>query len=95
MAVKLVGLARRLVAENLIDETRVQQAILKATHQDIALCHYLACNKLVDQYALAVITSDEFKLPLIEIESFDLDHCPVSIVDVDLVKKTSNTAPFY
>ncbi|MDA0281650.1 MAG: type IV-A pilus assembly ATPase PilB [Proteobacteria bacterium] len=87
MAVKLVGLARRLVAENLIDETRVQQAILKATHQDIALCHYLACNKLVDQYALAVITSDEFKLPLIEIESFDLDHCPVSIVDVDLVKK--------
>ncbi|MFT7472403.1 MAG: type IV pilus assembly protein PilB [Kiritimatiellia bacterium] len=87
MTVKLAGLARRLVAENLIDETQIQQAILQATHQDMALTHYLACNKLVDQYALAVTTSDEFKLPLIEIESFDLDHCPVSIVDADLVKK--------
>lgn len=87
MAVKLVGLARRLVAENLIDEPRVQQAILKATHQHTSLAHYLVSNKLVDQYALAVTTADEFQLPLIEIESFDLDSCPVGIVDTDLVKK--------
>ena len=87
MAAKIVGLARRLVAENLIDEAKVQQAILKTSHQHIPLAHYLVLNKLVDQYALAVTTSDEFQLPLIEIESFDLDYCPVSVVDADLVKK--------
>jgi len=87
MAVKIVGLARRLVAENLIDEAKVQQAILKAAHQDTSLAHYLVRNKLVDQYALAVTTSDEFQLPLIEIESLDLGYCPVSVVEADLVKK--------
>jgi len=87
MTVKIVGLARRLVAENLIDEARVQQAILKATHQDMPLVRYLVRNELVDQYSLAVTTSDEFQLPLIEIESFDLDYCPVSVVDADVVKK--------
>jgi type IV pilus assembly protein PilB len=45
------------------------------------------CNKLIDQYLLAVTTSDEFQLPLIEIGSFDLDYCPVNVVDADLVKK--------
>ena len=54
MAVKIVGLARRLVAKNLIDEAKVQQAILKATDQDVPLVHYLVCNKLIDQYSLAV-----------------------------------------
>ena len=87
MAAKIVGLARRLVAENLINEAKVRQAILKTSHQDIPLAHYLVLNKLVDQYALAVTTSDEFQLPLIEIESFELDYCPVSVVDADLVKK--------
>ena len=87
MAVKIVGLARRLVAENLIDEARVQQAIQQATHQDTPLAHYLVRNKLVDQYALAITTSDEFQLPLIEIESFNLDYCPVGVVDADLIKK--------
>ena len=87
MAVKIVGLARRLVAENLIDEARVQKAILQATHQDTPLVHYLVSNKLVDQYSIAVTTSDEFQLPLIEIESFNLDYCPAGIVDAGLVKK--------
>lgn len=87
MAIKLVGLARRLVAENMIAENGIQQAIVKATLQDTSLAHYLVSNKLVDQNTLAVTTADEFRLPLIEIESFDLDHCPVSVVDADLIKK--------
>jgi len=87
MAVKIAGLARRLVAENIIDEANVQQAILTATHQDTPLANYLAGNKLVDQFALAFITSDEFQLPLLDIESFNLDYCPVDIVGADLVQK--------
>ncbi|MBL4582425.1 MAG: type IV-A pilus assembly ATPase PilB [Gammaproteobacteria bacterium] len=87
MADKIVGLARRLVAEKMIDEAKAQQSILEAKHQGTPLAHYLVRNKHVDQYALAVTTADEFQLPLIEIESFELDHCPVSVVDADLVKK--------
>ena len=87
MADKIVGLARRLVAEKMIDEAKAQQSILTAKHQGTPLAHYLVRNKHVDQHALAVTTADEFQLPLIEIESFELDHCPVSVVDADLVKK--------
>ena len=86
MAVKIVGLARRLLVENMIDEARVQQAILQATQQDTSLAHYLVSNKIVSQYALAVTTSDEFQLPLIEIESLNLDYCPVSVINADLIK---------
>lgn len=87
MTTKIVGLARRLVAENIVDETKVRQAILKAAHQDTPLARYLVRNKLVDQFTLAVTTSNEFQLPLIDIESFDLGHCPVNVVDADLVRK--------
>lgn len=87
MAVNIVGLARRLVAENVIDEAQVQRAILQATQQNISLAHYLVSNKLVDQFALAATTSNEFQLPLIAIEAFNLDCCPMNVVDANLVKK--------
>jgi type IV pilus assembly protein PilB len=87
MPVKIVGLARRLVAETMIDEALAQQAISKAARQETPLAHYLVHNKLVDQYALAVTTADEFQLPLIDIESFDLNYCPVNIVGADQIKK--------
>lgn len=87
MTVKLVGMARRLVSDNLIDEAKVQQANLKASQQGIQLVQYLVRNKILDQRILAICTSDEFKLPLLEIEAFDLDFCPVDIVDTELVRK--------
>lgn len=87
MTVKIVGLARRLVAENLIDEAKIQQVILEATQHNTTLAHYLARNRIIDQSTLAITTSDEFHLPLIEIESYDLNCCPVNVIDADLVKK--------
>ncbi|GJM12392.1 MAG: type IV-A pilus assembly ATPase PilB [Pseudohongiella sp.] len=87
MAVKIVGLARRLVKENLINEVKIKQAMAEATQQDIPLPHYLVKNEYVDQHALAVTTSDEFKLPLIDLDSFELDRCPTGVVDAELVSK--------
>ncbi len=87
MAVKIVGLARRLVTEKLVDDANVQQAVLQANRQDKSLAHYLVRSKLIGQSALAVTTSDEFQLPLIDIDRFDLSLCPVDVVDTDLVRK--------
>ena len=39
MAVKIVGLARRLLAENMIDKAGIQQAVSQATQQGITLAH--------------------------------------------------------
>lgn len=87
MAVKIVGLARRLLAENMIDKAGIQQAVSQATQQGITLAHYLVRNKIVGQCTLAVTISDEFQLPLIELDSFNLDYCPVGVIDADLIKK--------
>lgn len=87
MTVKLAGVARRLIADKLIDETRVQHANSKAADQGVSLVHYLVRSQLVDQRSVAVSISDEFKLPLIEIDAFDLDCCPEGIIDAGLVKK--------
>lgn len=87
MTVKLTGMARRLVADKLIDEAKVQHANLMAAHQGVPLAHYLVRSKLVDQHSIAVSTSDEFQLPLIEIAAFDLNCCPEGVIDASLVKK--------
>jgi len=87
MTVKIVGLAQRLVSEGLLDEARVKQAVQNSTHEDIPLVHYLVSNKLADQYSIALITSYEFQLPLIAIEAYDLNYCPVNVVDSALIEK--------
>ncbi len=87
MTVKLAGIARRLIADKLIEEERVLQASLDATHQGLSLIQYLISNRLVDQRSIAVSLSDEFQLPLLEIESFDLDFCPDDSIDDALVRK--------
>ena len=87
MTVKLAGVARRLIADRLIDEVNIQHANSKAAHQGVSLVHYLVRSQLVDQHSIAVSIADEFQLPLIEIEAFDLDCCPENVIDADLVKK--------
>jgi len=87
MADKLSGMARRLVEEKLIDRTRAQAAGQNATQQGISLLRYIIRNKLINQQSLAAAISNEFRLPLIEIDAFNLDVCPEDVIDAELVKK--------
>lgn len=86
MTVKLLGIARRLISENLISESDIHHASDLAARQKVSLVHYLASNGLLAQGELAATISCEFQLPLIDIDSFDLSYCPENIIDSELIK---------
>ncbi|MEX0963643.1 MAG: type IV-A pilus assembly ATPase PilB [Pseudohongiellaceae bacterium] len=87
MAAKLVGMARRLVADNLIDESTVLNANREALRQGISLVHYLVRGKAIDQQVLAVTAAREFQLPLLKIDALNLDYCPEHVIETHLLKK--------
>jgi type IV pilus assembly protein PilB len=87
MAAKIVGLARRLISEKLIDKTVAENAIEVAAVEDIPLAHCLVREKLVDQYLLAITISHEFQLPVIDLESFNPEYFPIGIIESELLAK--------
>lgn len=87
MAAQLVGIARRLVADSLIDEHALRLAVDEAKAQENTLVHHLARSKLVEPLAIAAAASDEFRLPLLDLTAFNLDFCPVNIINADLILK--------
>ncbi len=87
MTAKLVGIARRLLTEKLIETTDIHHANAEAARQRISLIQYLLRNELIDQQLIAAAISSEFRLPLIEIDSFDLAFCPDKIINPELIRK--------
>ena len=87
MTEKLAGIARRLVAENLVTETNLQHASVLAARQEVPLVQFLVSKGLISQAELAEIISNEFQLPLFEIDSFNLGSCPENIIDPGLVRQ--------
>lgn len=85
MSAQLVGMARRLVADRLIEERALRIALGKAKEQGCTLVHYLASKRLIEPLAIAVAASDEFRLPLLNIAAFNLDTCPTNSIDVQLI----------
>lgn len=87
MTKKLVGLARRLVSEKLIDDNQISLAIDTAQKKAISLVSHLVRTKLIDETAIAVNVADEFSLPLLALDSFDIDRCPEKIITPALLKR--------
>lgn len=81
------GLARRLVSDRLIDEAQAIAAIAYADAQDIPLVSHLVNSELVDGDYLALSAAEEFGLPLLDLDAYELSLCPQGIVDPKLVKK--------
>lgn len=84
-AVHLGGLARRLVADGLIDEAEAIDAHEKALKQKIPFVSFVVENALVDGAAVADAASLEFGVPLMDVGSLDLSHAPIKLVDERLI----------
>jgi type IV pilus assembly protein PilB len=87
MPVPLSGLARRLVAEEVISEQYAANITSRANNSNNTFTDLLLREKTLDERTLAEITADEYGLPLLKLDSFDLDSCPENIVDTALIKK--------
>ncbi len=85
--ITLGGLARTLVNEGLMNENNAQQAYQKARNAKVPFINYIIENKLVASRDVAHTAAQEFGIPLLNIEAFEIDVEVVELVDLELLKK--------
>ncbi|SDH99777.1 type IV pilus assembly protein PilB [Pseudomonas benzenivorans] len=83
----LTGLARQLVAAELLDERSAAQAHAQALRNKIPLVSYLVQNKLAKSRAIAEIAAEQFGVPLCDLSAIDKDSQPRELVSEKLCRQ--------
>ena len=91
---QLHGLARRLVAEGLMDEQAALDAGVNSGKQKLTVLAWMIKNNSLDPEVLINAASVEYGVPIIDIRAVDLSIAPVSLVDERLIEK-HNAFPLY
>lgn len=92
--INLSGLARRLVLDNLLSEVVAQESHQKALKDRVPLVSYIVKNNLVPSNKLALAASQEFGIPLLDIENIEIDTDVAKLVKEDLIRK-HHTLPLF
>src|SRR5690606_13407687 len=83
----LSGLPRRLVQDGIVSEENVQVASEAARREKMPLVAYLVANEMADSRAIAVAASHEFGVPLLDLDSIEIDLDALRSVDQKLLHK--------
>ncbi len=81
------GLARRLVRDKLISEQQAKAAHADATRRRVPFVQHLVDEKILDSRRIAIAASQEFGVPLLDLDAIDLLDIPFTIVDEKLIRK--------
>src|ERR1700726_748023 len=85
--VALGGLAQRLVQDGLLDEQAMQDAIVKAKEKRLNLVTHLVATNLATARDIAISASNEFGVPLLDLDAVALDLEAVRAVSDKLLQK--------
>lgn len=85
--IPLSGLARKLVLDGLLEEEAAINAHQEAQQNKIPLVTYLVDNKLAPSDKIALAAAQEFGVPLVDIDNFELDPDTIKLLKEDLIKK--------
>src|SRR5450432_2223849 len=85
--VALGGLAQRLVQDGLLDENAMQDAILKAKEKRASLVTQLVALNLATARDIAISASNEFGVPLLDLDAVALDMEAIRAVSDKLMQK--------
>jgi len=83
----LGGLAQRLVQDGLLDETVMQDAIQKSKEKRLSLVTYLVGANLATARDIAISASNEFGVPLLDLDAVTPDPDAVRSVSDKLLQK--------
>ena len=83
----LSGVARRLIADQIIQEAQAQEALQLASQQKLSLVSYLVQNNIADGNKIANAIADEFGSPLFDINALSKESIPVELVDPKLIRQ--------
>ena len=84
---QLSGLAKRLISDNLIQDTAIQEATNAAHSQKIPLVTYLVQNDLINADQLAQVAADEFGTPIVQLAALDPETFPKELISEALIRK--------
>ncbi|WP_277373844.1 type IV-A pilus assembly ATPase PilB [Pseudomonas sp. AA-38] len=85
--VSLSGLARQIVAAQLLDEKQAQQAQNQAKRNQLPLVTYLVQNKLVKSRALAELACEQFGVAFIDLHTLDKEGQPKDLISEKLIRQ--------
>ncbi len=91
---QLHGFARRLVAEELLEEQAAIDAGVEAGKSGMTLLAWVIKNSGLDANTLTQAASAEYGVPVIDIRAVDISISLVSLIDESLIEKHS-TLPLY
>ncbi len=83
----LTGLAKRLVVDSILSSDNAAQALLEANKNNVSFISYAVKERLVSAYKAATAAADEFGVPLLDLNEFDLSQAPAELVSEELVRK--------
>ena len=83
--IHLGGHARRLVMDGLLDEATALEAHEKSIKKRQHFVSYLVSNKILNGSEIALSGSQEFGVPLLDLDVMDLESAPVSLVSDKLI----------
>ncbi|MCP5427318.1 MAG: type IV-A pilus assembly ATPase PilB [Chromatiaceae bacterium] len=92
--IKLSGLAHRLVRDGLLSEEQAQLAFDAALKKRTAFVTYLVENDILDSLAIAHAASQEFGVPLFDLDVLDMSFLPTKLVDEKLIR-THHALPLF
>jgi len=90
----LGGLARRLVLDGLLTEDSARKHFDEAIKKKQLFVSHLVEQKLVDSLAIAIAASEEFGVPLFDINAISKDIIPKGLVTEKLIRK-HNALPIF
>lgn len=85
--IPLPGLARKLVADGLLNQQAAEDAVKAAKKEKEPFISYIVQNGLVNSYDIAKINSELFGIPLFDIDSLDFEHVPTNAISEKLIRQ--------
>jgi len=85
--VPLSGLARKLVADGLLDEASANDAFQEAIGNKVPFVKHLVDNNIATAKVIAHAAAQEFGVPLLDIEAMDIDPDVLKLVSEELIQK--------
>lgn len=85
--IPLSGLARKLVADGLVDEATAQNGYQEALSSKVPFVKYLVDNDIATAKVIAHAASHEFGVPLLDIEAMEIDPDVLKLVSEGLIQK--------
>ena len=83
----LTGIARKLVLDKHLDEATALQAVEGANKEGVPITSYLVSNKIVPASVLAMISSQEFGLPVFDLSVMETEMAAFGLVEEKLITK--------